>query len=81
MTNSVDRYFEIHDACVRSGGVLSEFAAAMIDTIVTGGPLQTNGAAVSPTTRLSPNLAAAASIALQSPRFQEARWPSHPMRR
>jgi hypothetical protein len=46
MTKSVDRYFEILDACVAAGGVLSEFAASMIDTIATGGPLETTGAGV-----------------------------------
>jgi hypothetical protein len=46
MTQSVDRYFEIYDACVAAGGVLSEFAAAMIDTVVAGGALEANGAGV-----------------------------------
>jgi hypothetical protein len=46
VTKSVDRYFEIYDACVAAGGVLSELAAAMIDTIVTGGSLETNVAGV-----------------------------------
>src|SRR6266446_2842716 len=46
MTKSVDRYFEVYDACIAAGGVLSEFAAAMVDTIVTGGPLETNAAGV-----------------------------------
>jgi hypothetical protein len=119
MTKSVDRYFEILDACVAAGGVLSESAAGMIDTVVTGGPLETNGAgvvgrwrvearqvlrlrggrcsadrkfqgsrfigaAVAGTTRLSANLAQQQqqqALHFSRPGFQEARWPSHPMRR
>ncbi|MBR1149070.1 hypothetical protein [Bradyrhizobium sp. JYMT SZCCT0428] len=46
MTKAVDRYFEIYDACIAAGGVLSEFAAAMVDTVVAGGSLETNGAGV-----------------------------------
>ncbi|MGY4288078.1 hypothetical protein ACVWXO_007298 [Bradyrhizobium sp. LM2.7] len=46
MTKAVDRYFEIYEACVAAGGVLSEFAAAMVDTVVAGGSLETNGSGV-----------------------------------
>src|SRR5436190_23069524 len=46
MTKSVDRYFEIFDACIAAGGILAEFAGSMVDTIVSGGSLETNAAGV-----------------------------------
>jgi hypothetical protein len=46
MTPAVAKYLEMLDAAIAAGGVLSDMARAMIDTITNGGSLQFNATGV-----------------------------------